>query len=185
MLHTARLTLRAARPGDLADLHAVYGDARTMRYWSTAPHAGLMETKRWLEGLIAASGDTPPYLVIEHEGRAIGTAGVHEGAEIGFILHADYWRRGLMREAFEALIPYLFEVTGAETLTADADPRNTASIALMAALGFEETGRAERTFCVNGEWSDSVYLRLTRPWAPSLRRKIDFNGPRSAPGAFP
>ncbi len=163
MLRTARLTLRPPHVTDLEDLHGVYGDARAMRYWSTPPHADLAETERWLQGVIAATGAAPKYLVIEHDGRAIGTAGIHEGAEIGFILHADFWRRGLMREALEALIPYLFDVTGAEALTADADPLNAASIALMTALGFEETGRAERTFFINGAWADSVYLRLPRP----------------------
>jgi ribosomal-protein-alanine N-acetyltransferase len=30
-------------------------------------------------------------------------------------------------------------------------------------LGFRETGRAERTYHIGGEWSDSVYLTLTKP----------------------
>ncbi|MEO0702102.1 MAG: GNAT family N-acetyltransferase [Pseudomonadota bacterium] len=162
MLTSARLTLRAAEPGDLHDLHAVYSDARTMRYWSSLPHADLSETQEWLDRLIASARDPLLYFVIEHGGRAIGTAGVHENAEVGIILHADFWRQGLGREALETLIPYLFDATDAAALTADADPRNLGSVGLLKSVGFNVTGHAKRTFCVGGEWSDSVYLALPR-----------------------
>ncbi|MEL6644601.1 MAG: GNAT family protein [Pseudomonadota bacterium] len=158
----ARLILRQARPDDLKDLHAVYGDPRAMRYWSTLPHADLSETAAWLAHLVDAAPGPTRYFVVDRDGRAIGTAGMHQDYEIGFILHPDHWRQGLGREILNALIPYLFDVTDAGALTADTDPRNTGSMALLTAAGFRETGRAERTFCVGGEWSDSVYFRLDR-----------------------
>lgn len=162
MLRTARLTLRPARPEDLHDLNAVYGDARAMRYWSSLPHADLSETAEWLAGLVDAPPGPTRYFVVDRDGRAIGTAGMHRDHEIGFILHPDHWRQGLGHEILEALIPYLFDLTGAEALTAETDPRNTGSMALLAAVGFRETGRAERTFCIDGEWSDSVYFQMDR-----------------------
>ena len=45
---------------------------------------------------------------------------------------------------------------------AAVDPRNHRCLALLTQLGFKETGRAERTFCIGGEWSDSVYLVLEK-----------------------
>jgi ribosomal protein S18 acetylase RimI-like enzyme len=50
-----------------------------------------------------------------------------------------------------------------DAITADVDPRNVASLRLLARLGFEETGRAARTCQVGDEWQDSVYLALRRP----------------------
>ena len=50
-----------------------------------------------------------------------------------------------------------------ERVTADVDPRNTASLALLHRLGFAETHRAARTWLVGEEWCDSVYLALPRP----------------------
>lgn len=163
VLTSARLTLRAAQAADLDDLHAIYGDAQAMRYWSSAPHADLDDTRVWLDRLIGSAQTPLLYFVIDYEGRVIGTAGVHEAAEVGIILHAEYWRMGLGREALKVLIPYLFEATGAEALTADADPRNVGSVGLLKSVGFAVTGHAERTFCIDGEWSDSVYLALARP----------------------
>ena len=43
------------------------------------------------------------------------------------------------------------------------DPNNLRSIALLQRLGFRQSGRAERTWCIGGEWADSVYFELARP----------------------
>lgn len=162
-LVTKRLVLRAARQGDLMDLHAIFSDPRAMRYWSTLPHDSPARTQENLDRLIAHADGLLTYFVIEKDGRVIGTAGMHHADEVGFILHPDYWRQGIISEAMGAIIPHLFAVTDHAQLTADADPRNSASVGILKSLGFKETHRAERTFCINGEWSDSVYFALQRP----------------------
>ena len=160
---TQRLLLRPARAGDLHDLNRVYSDPRSMRYWSDPPHPDIATTQRLLDGLLAPREGPRTYLVIEHDGRAIGTAGIHARAEVGYILHSDHWGQGLATEALGALIPWLFEVTGAPELTADIDPRNVPSGRVLEKLGFHRTGYERNTFCVNGEWSDSAYFALPRP----------------------
>ena len=134
-----------------------------MKYWSTPPHRSREETEAHLRKMIAAAERSLTYFVIEGGGRAIGAAGMHKWGEVGFLLHADYWRKGIVTEAMSAIIPYLFETTDLDTLTADADPNNTASVGLLTSLGFVETHRAQNTFCIGGVWSDSVYFALQRP----------------------
>ncbi len=162
MLSTERLILRAAKPDDLDDLHAIYSDPQAMRYWSTPPHPDRATTQGNLDRMIASAAKRLVYFVFEHDGRAIGVGGMHIDYEVGFLLHPDFWRQGLVREAMQRIIPYLFDVTDAPALTADVDPRNDASVGLLRALGFTETHRAKNTFCINGEWSDSVYFQLKR-----------------------
>jgi ribosomal-protein-alanine N-acetyltransferase len=170
-LKTKRLILRAAKQDDLHDLFAIFSDPLAMRYWSTAPHDSPERTQQNLDRLIASAEKQLVYFVIEMNGRAIGTAGgtaigtagMHKDNEIGFLLHPRYWRQGIVTEAMQAIIPYLFEKTDVKELTADADPRNIASVNLLKSLGFQETHRAQNTFCINGVWSDSVYLALPRP----------------------
>jgi RimJ/RimL family protein N-acetyltransferase len=101
--------------------------------------------------------------VIERQGRVIGKAGCWRLPEIGYILHPDYWGRGFAREALEAIIPRMFETHPIDAIVAEVDPRNGASLGLLARLGFAETGRAARTLKVGEEWCDSVYLSLPRP----------------------
>ncbi|WP_345719154.1 GNAT family N-acetyltransferase [Rhizorhabdus phycosphaerae] len=154
------MLLRPARPGDLDDLHAILSDVRSMRYWSTPPHAEIGQTADWLADTMAIPPEEGEDFVIEREGRVIGKAGLYRFPEIGFILHPDHWRQGLAREALAAVIHRAFTVHRLPRILADVDPDNAASLALLRGLGFLETGRAERTWLVGGRWCDSVYLAL-------------------------
>ncbi len=107
----------------------------------------------------ATQGDE---FIIEHGGAVIGKLGMWRPFEVGFILARAHWGRGFGIEALSAFIDYAFAgIT--DHLTAEIDPRNHASLALLQRAGFRETGRAERTWHIAGEWSDSLYLRLDRP----------------------
>ncbi|MBC2835506.1 GNAT family N-acetyltransferase [Paragemmobacter straminiformis] len=160
MIHTARLILRRARPDDLADVHSMLSDPRAMRYWSRPEHDSIDESRDWLDRMIAAP-DADDYL-IEREGRVIGKAGMWRRPEVGFLLHPDHQGAGLASEAMTAVITHLFDRHDMPELVAEADPRNTPSLRLLARLGFTETGRAERTMKWREEWCDSVYLALPR-----------------------
>lgn len=132
-----------------------------MKYWSCPPHPSVAATRPLLHSLMKPGPRR--YFVIEHQASVIGTAGIHNGDEIGFILHPDHWRKGLMREAVQAIIAYVWANTDLTIITADTDPENTASVGFLTKLGFQITGREKRTFCIDGHWSDSVYLALSRP----------------------
>jgi RimJ/RimL family protein N-acetyltransferase len=165
---TPRLRLRRARIEDAGPLLEVFRDPEAMRYWSTPPHAGLEETRRFVQAMVEAPGDVSDDFVIEREGRVVGKAGCWRLPEVGYILHPDLWGQGLAREAMQAVIGRMFEVLRLPALTADVDPRNARSLGLLSRLGFRETGRAARTCRVGDEWCDSVYLRLdARAGAPS------------------
>jgi len=161
-LVTERLRLRRARPEDLHALHAVLSHPAAMRYWSTPPHTAIDQTEAWLADMIEATDED---FVVEHLGRVIGKAGAYRLPNVGYILHPDCWGSGLATEALGAVIAHIFASRAVDRLTADVDPRNTASIRLLEKLGFVETHRAARTWLVGGEWCDSVYLALDRPAA--------------------
>ncbi|MDP2116145.1 MAG: GNAT family N-acetyltransferase [Brevundimonas sp.] len=160
-IRTPRLTLRTARPDDLEAMHAVLSDPRATRWWSTPPHGTLDQTRAWLDGMIANGPDHPDF-VVELDGRVIGKAGFYEMPDVGYILHPDVWGRGLALEAVGAVIDHVFRSRDVETLTADVDPENAASIRLLERLGFVRTGSGERTWNVGGEWKDSLYYALSR-----------------------
>ena len=161
ILRTPRLTLRRARQTDLDDLFAVFSDPRAMQYWSTLPHADRSVTQSRLDRMMAH--DPLGYFIIDRDGQAIGCAGLYDTDEVGFILHPDHWRKGLVTEAMQAIIPHLFETHATDRLIADIDPRNAGSAATLHKLGFRETHRAARTYFIGGVWSDSAYFALPRP----------------------
>ena len=164
ILRTPRLILRRPRSDDVAAMHAILRDPLAMRYWSTLPHTTLAESEAWVAKTIDAinAGDCDDFF-IEHEGLLIGKAGLWTRNEIGFLFSPAVWGKGFAREALQAVIDRAFCERGHEEIRAEADPRNERCLRLLFRLGFRETGRAERTYHIGGEWSDSVYLTLTKP----------------------
>jgi RimJ/RimL family protein N-acetyltransferase len=168
ILKTERLVLRRVRAEDVDDLHAAFSRPEAMRYWATPEHESIEQTANFVERM-ATSTDADDF-VVEYQGRAIGKAGAWQLPEVGFLLHPDHWGKGLGREAMTAVIDHLFATHPIDALTAEADPRNDASIGLLTSLGFRETHRAERTMQWRDEWCDSVYFALSRAdWSARAR----------------
>lgn len=143
-------------------LHAIFSNARAMRYWSTPPHDSPERSQENLDRMIGA--DEPLlYFVIEMDGQVVGTAGGHGLGEVGFILHPEHWRKGIVTEAMQAILPCIWANTTLSYVFADVDPDNTASCKLLEHLGFHVHSNAKNTHCINDVWSDSVYYRLYRP----------------------
>ena len=159
---TARLTLRRFESGDAQALHAIFSDAEAMRYWSTLPHATLAQTEDFVARTIAAcaSNEGDDFAVL-CDGALIGKAGLWQSNELGFIFSRRVWGTGLAREAVTAVLQRAF-ANGLGRVRADVDPRNVRCIKLLEKLGFQETGRAMRTYEIGAEWTDSVYLELVR-----------------------
>jgi len=157
-LRSPRLLLRRARADDLQAIHQIMADEQTMRYWSTLPHTSREETQRFFASLLSPSADSDEF-IIEHDGEVIGKIGVWRQPEIGFLLRRDHWGQGYATEALQAFVAYVAS-RGFACLTADVDPLNIASLRLLEAAGFQETGREAATFVVGDRVCDSVYLRL-------------------------
>jgi RimJ/RimL family protein N-acetyltransferase len=164
ILRTQRLILRRPRSDDVTAMHAILRDPMAMRYWSTLPHTEVAETEAWVAKTIdAINAGRCDDFVVEQDGLLIGKAGLWNRNEIGFLFSPAVWGKGYAREALRAVIDHAFRDRGHEEIRAEADPRNERCLRLLTRLGFRETGRAERTYHIGGEWSDSVYLTLTKP----------------------
>ena len=140
---------------------------------SFLPHTTVAQTAEHLAGVVDSDANgTTEFVVCRRMTTdtdtavpiAIGKVGLwaRGGAEIGFVLRRDEWRKGFMSEALQTLLPYYFNHLGYTRITADVDPRNTASLGLLAKFGFVVTGEQERTVLLGTEWADSVYLELTK-----------------------
>ncbi len=159
---TARLLLRRFEPADAPAMHAILADPEAMRFWSTASHERLEQTEAWVEQTVAAglAGRSDEFAVLAG-GRLVGKTGLWRDHEIGMIFAPSVWGQGVAREATSAVLARA-DARGLPRVVADADPRNLRVLRLLGALGFVETGRAEKTFCLDGVWADSVYLARDR-----------------------
>ena len=140
-------------------MHAILSDPEAMRFWSTPPHERMEQTEEWIAGMIGADPALSDDFIVEAEGRVIGKFGAWQLPDLGYLLDPAVWRQGYASEAMRAFLAHRRRA-GGRFLTADTDPRNEASIRLLWRHGFVETGRAERTWLIGGQWYDSIYWRV-------------------------
>ena len=117
VLTTSRLTLRPWRESDLNDFYeyASVDGVGQMAGWN--PHRNVEESRMILSSFIKHKKT----FALEYKGKVIGSLGIEEyseenypeldalqGREIGYVLSKDYWGQGLMPEAVQAVIHWLF-----------------------------------------------------------------------------
>ncbi|MGE0424110.1 MAG: GNAT family N-acetyltransferase [Reyranellaceae bacterium] len=149
VLETERLRLRRFAARDVDGVHAAFGSARAMRFWSSPPFKTRAESERLVRIMAKASQPQwwqPWAIARRRDDRCIGMINYHhrEAAnrrlELGWILAPRHQGRGYAREATAAVIRYCFDRLGTHRIEAMIVPENTASIRLADALGFRLEG---------------------------------------------
>lgn len=144
IIETERLILRPWQLSDLQDFYdyASVDGVGQMAGW--LPHKSLEESKQILDMFIAEKKTLA--LVLKESGKVIGSIGLEDpdpdpieekyGREIGYVLGKDYWGRGLMTEAVNAVIMHCFGVLGFDYLTCGHFLRNNRSRRVIEKCGF-------------------------------------------------
>ena len=145
VLHTGRLTLRPFRESDLSDFfeYAKVDGVGQMAGW--LPHKDLDESRRILNMFIREKKT----FALEYQGKVIGSLGIDlynekdypefaalTGREIGYVLAKDHWGQGLMPEAVNAVIRYLFDTENLDFLICGHFERNARSRRVIEKCGF-------------------------------------------------
>lgn len=125
VLRTQRLMLRPWRLSDIDDFYeyASVDGVGQMAGWR--PHESREESLAILHGFIEGKKT----FAVEYEGKVIGSLGIEryneekfpefdekQCREIGYVLSKEYWGRGLMPEAVNRTIEYLFEEVGLDVI---------------------------------------------------------------------
>jgi len=162
VIRTRRLTLRPVRDDDLDALYAIYSDPKVMRYINL-PHPDRARTALMIARIRAAHAETGLEYVVERDGAVVGKAGLWRLAEIGYAFRPDQWGQGIATEAVGAVVDAAFaRFPGIAAVTAEIDPCNHASAALLTRLGFREVDRVVGAAEIGGECCDSALWRRDR-----------------------
>lgn len=89
--------------------------------------------------------------------------GAFQAAYLGYKIDFEYEGKGLMFEALEKAISYMFEVKNLHRIMANYIPENKRSESLLLRLKFEKEGYAKNYLLINGKWQDHVLTALTHP----------------------
>lgn len=171
-LNTKRMRLRWLTEADVDALYRIFSHPQVVRYWG-APALANRDAAAALLAEIQQNFRTRTSMkwgVAELEtDQIIGTVTLfnlnfdNKRAEIGYGLDHNYWRKGYVTEALDALLSYAFDVLQLHRLEADVDPRNVGSIRTLEKMGFQREGLMRERWQVNGEIQDALFYGLLRP----------------------
>jgi [ribosomal protein S5]-alanine N-acetyltransferase len=174
ILETERLRLREMVESDAEAIFAIRGDYEVTKLNIGAAYTDITQAADLIQGM--ADGyimreDVRWGITLKPDDTVIGMVGfnywnrMNNRGSIGFDLNRAYWRRGIMREAVAAVIEFGFGEMLLNRIEADASIYNSASIGLLAALGFQQEGVQRDQYYEDGAYHDLVLFGLLkREW---------------------
>ena len=167
-IETERLILRRFIASDAPSAYRNWmGDCEVTKYLRWQAHESVTVSEDVIGRWISDYTDDRNYLwaiELKEIGEPVGTIAVVEqdeyveSVQIGYCIGSSYWHRGIMSEAFGAVIKFLFEEVGVNRIEAQHDPANPNSGAVMKKCGliYEGTMR-EADFNNTGIVDAAIY----------------------------
>ena len=153
-IETSRLILRRAVRDDAESMFRNWASDPEVTKYLTWPTYEKVETAHQILDLWASEYEKPNYyqwmIMLKELGEPIGSISVVrqndrvEEAEIGYCIGSNWWHKGIMTEALNAVMEYLFTEVGMNRVAARHDPNNPHSGGVMKKCGmkYEGTHRA-------------------------------------------
>ncbi len=107
-------------------------------------------------------------IIHKPDGRLIGTIGYyrmlpeHFRGEIGYMLHPDFWGKGIMRKLIDVVIKHGFEEMGLHSIEARINPANDNSRKILERSGFVREGYFKESFFFDGQFLDTEIFGLLK-----------------------
>ncbi|HEX8271775.1 MAG TPA: GNAT family N-acetyltransferase [Longimicrobiaceae bacterium] len=182
VLHTPRLLLRPAGPGDVPALARFVADNREhlapffpgagpavldAAFWEARVEENRREAERGeAVRLLVLARDAPGAVLGMVDLTAI-VRGLTHSCSLGYGVAAEAQGRGIAAEAVGAAVEHAFGPLGLHRVAATYAAHNHRSGALLKRLGFTVEGYARDYLYVDGRWEDHVLAaRLNPAWRP-------------------
>jgi len=169
---TERLVLRPCGVEDLEAFHDLHSRDEVTRFLPFGSHdaaasrasLGRQQTVRFdREGDAVSLGGFD-----RATGRLVGLFMLflrsveHGNAELGYLLHPDFWGRGLATEGAAHLLGLAFGELGVRRVLARIDARNAASAGVLRRLGMRQEAHLVQNELFKGEWADEDRFAILR-----------------------
>lgn len=171
-IETKRLVLRRLLKKDAAELFVIRNNKAAMQYIDRDPMKTLAEAKKLIYTILNNEFENNAILWVitykENPAKMIGTIGYFNivkqnyRAEIGYIIHPDYWNRGIVQEAIQPVIEYGLNTMKLHSIEAHINPANAASERILIKNGFIKEGHFKECLYYNGKFLDTVIFSLIK-----------------------
>lgn len=169
-LESQRLLFFAYKKDDAQALFKIRSHPHVSKYMDTSipKHEGdaLKRIESYYNAFAEHSGIT--WAIVEKQSNTlIGDFGIWQidkknaRAQIGYILHPEYWKKGYMREAMNTIIRFGFDTLNLHSYEANVNIDNENSKALLLKFGFKLEAYFRENFYYDGQFLDSeIYCLL-------------------------
>lgn len=170
-LSTERLILRRTTTDDTNEIFRLRSDEQVMKYIDKERAASLKDAEIFFnlinDSANANTGITWAIALKQSPDKMIGSIGFwrlikeHYRAEIGYMLHPDFWKKGIMKEALAEVIDFGFNEMKLHSIEAQINTGNTASAHILESVGFIKEAHFKENYFFQGIFSDTiVYSKL-------------------------
>lgn len=173
-LTTNRLLLREILAGDSKDMLLLRSSEIIMQYIDrprAKTETDALNYIKILNTTLYNSDGITWGIALKDNNKLVGTIGYWRmqkencRAEIGYMLHNNFQRQGLMQEAFEAVIDYGFNAMHLHSIEAHINPANIASAKILEKNHFVLEANFRENYYYNGRFLNSqVYSLLVSDW---------------------
>ncbi len=171
-LETERLILRRFTLDDAQQAFDNWmSREKVTRYMTWQPYQNVEDVKGYIQYVIGTYEKPDAYywaIEEKNSGQVIGSISVIwlneavESAEVGYCLSDDFWGKGMMPEALNAVIRYLFDAVGLNRIQAGHDANNPNSGRVMEKCGMRYEGTLRQADRNNQGVCDTVLHAILR-----------------------
>ena len=150
VIDTTRLILRKFELTDSIHMFKNWSnDFDVCKYLSWEPHGDISVTQQIIQDWVNSYSDDACYnwaIIYKLSGEAIGSISLiqldeqNESCEVGYCMSNDFWGLGIMTEALNYVIQYMFDKIGVNRIVAKHDVQNPASGKVMKKCGMKFEG---------------------------------------------
>ena len=172
IIETPRLILRKFKPEDApAAFENWCSDPKVTEFLTWPPHKSPEVTQAVIGSWVTGSEKPDFYqwaIVLRELGQPIGSISVvgmdesTDQVEIGYCIGSRWWHRGIVSEAFSALIPFFFEEVGANRIQARHATANPHSGMVMRKCGLSYEGTLRQANRCNSGVTDICVYSILR-----------------------
>lgn len=172
-LSTNNFVLRELTSDDSAEILFLRSDERVLEFIDIEKAETIEDAKRFIEKINRGDDEWAFWGITEkNSAKVIGTICLwnisleESKADIGFVLHPDYWGKGVMREVVPAVINLGFQKMKLKCILGEAMPKNLKSIKLMEKFGFRYKEESEEysVYSLTAlDWLRKQFSEKTKP----------------------
>ncbi|MGZ4038931.1 MAG: GNAT family N-acetyltransferase [Bacteroidia bacterium] len=169
VIETERLLLREITLADAPDFFLLRSDKETMKYIGKPLHQTVADTEALIQIIIDRVKTNAAInwgISLKEDPKFLGSISYHDitkehfRAEVGYMLHPSYRKKGITNEALKAVLDFGFAKLKLHSIEAKINPSNTASANLLKKHGFVKEAYFKQNYFFEGSFQDTEIYSL-------------------------